>query len=156
MSHSSRPWWGQIRNMSLYLSHASKRYFLSFCLKQLILALRIAVLLCGKYRARKTFFNSFHVVTELDGRDSIQALALSRNEKEKIRSLIASRITPFAFSVSVYCTNTDKCKFGSSVANPENWLCWTSYSNEGFNLKLFQAIAGVTRQLWGSSYDGAA
>ena len=47
------------------------------------------------------------MVTELDGRDWSQALALSRNEKGKRRSLIASGLTPFSFTVSAYCTNTD-------------------------------------------------
>ncbi|MCI74321.1 hypothetical protein A2U01_0095585, partial [Trifolium medium] len=43
-------------------------------------ALSIAVLPGGKYLAKKTFFNSSHVVTELEGMDWSQALALSLNE----------------------------------------------------------------------------
>ena len=98
--------------MSLYLSQASKSDSLSFCLNPFIWALSISVLLGGKYRAKKTFFNSFHVVTELDGRDWSQALALSLNENGKRRSLIASELTPFAFAVSAYCktlTNVGSC-----------------------------------------------
>src|SRR6266487_6129061 len=119
--------------MSLYPSHASKRDSLSFCLNSIIWALSLAVLLGGKYLARKTFFNSFHVVTELGCRDWSQALALSRNENGNKRSLIASGLIPLALTVSAYCKNVDKCRLGSSVGFPENWFCCTIDNNEGLS-----------------------
>src|ERR1051325_8361037 len=80
-----------------------------------MLALSIAVLLGGKYLVKKTFFNSSQVVIEFEGRDWSQARALSLKEKGNRRNRIASGFTPFAFTVSAYCTNTNRCKFGSSV-----------------------------------------
>ena len=155
INHSSRPWCGQSLNMSLYLSQASKSDSLSFCLKPFIWALSIAILLGGKYRAKKTFFNSFQVVTELAGRDWSQALALSLNEKWKRRSLIALGLTPFALTVSAYCKNTDKCRLGSSVGLPENWFCCIAYNSEALSSKLFASIAGAAILLCGS-YEGIA
>ena len=156
ISHCSRLWCGKSLFMALYLSQASKRDLLSFCLNPLIWALSITVLLGGKYRAKKTFFNSFHAVTKLDDRDWSQDLTLSLNENGKRLSLITSWLTPFAFTEFAYCTNIDNCKFGSSVGHPKNWFYWMADNNEGFNSKSFWLIAGAIILLSGSSCDGTA
>jgi len=154
MSHCSNPWWGQALINSLYLSHPSKSDSPSVCLKQVIWFLSWAVLLGGKYLARNAFFNSFHVVMEFDGRDCSQALALSLREKGNKRRRMASGSTPLHLSVSANCTNTERCKFGSSVGLPEKWFCCMICSREGFNSKLLAWIVGLTILEWGSSWDG--
>lgn len=137
--------------MSLYLSHASKSDSLYFFLNSLISLLSIVVLLDVKYLAKKTFFNSSHVVMELDGKDWSQALALSLKEKGKRRNYISSRLTPLTFTISAYCINIDRWRFGSSLGLPKNWFCCTSCNTEGFNSKTSWSMAGETMMLCGSS-----
>lgn len=81
INHSYNPLWVHALIKSLYHCHASKSDSPSICPKQLIWFLNCVVLIGMKYLARNTFFNSFHVVMEFDGRDCNWALALSLREK---------------------------------------------------------------------------
>lgn len=151
ISHGSSPWCGKILSVSLYLSHTLKNDLLSFCLNPLIWLLSKVVLLGGKYLAKKTFFNSSHVVMELDSKDYSHALALSLNEKGKICNRITSGLTPLAFTISAYCTNPDRWRFESSVGLPENWFCCTTCNSEDFNSKSFWSMAEAAMLLCGAS-----
>lgn len=154
MSHFSRRWWRHSIIMSLYHSQASKRDSPSICLNVVTWFISTFILLGGKYLAKKAFFSSLQVVIELAGRDYIQDLDLYLRIKENKHKWISSRFTLLVFNVSAYCTNTDIWRFGSSVGFPENWLCCTICSREGFNSKLFSWIAGGIILERGSSWGG--
>jgi len=59
---------------------------------------------------RKALVNLSQVVTQPDGKEYNQALALSLNEKENKGRQITSLETPFNFSVSHTSKKTDRCR----------------------------------------------
>lgn len=120
ISHFSRSWWGHSLIMSLYYSYALKSVSPSVCLNVVIWFLNTVVLLGGKYLAKNAFLSSFQVLMEFAGRDCSRALALSLREKGKRHKQMASGSTSLLFNMSVYCTNTDRWRLGSSVGLLEN------------------------------------
>jgi len=72
------------------------------------------VLLRGKYLLRKVLERTSHVVNKLGSSFCNQSLALSFNEKEKSRSLIASVDTPFNLIVSYFARNLRRFALGLS------------------------------------------
>lgn len=81
-------------------------------------------------------------------------MAIILRENIKILSQIALRSTPLHFKVLTNCTKIERCKFGSFVGFLEKWFCCTICSKEGFNSKLFTAMAWRTILKWGSSSEG--